>query len=127
MPLRMIGNAICMRSALPVRSQLARLTLGIAMLSLVPAVPGCAQELMPGSSGWSGFAARPDSSPALLTSAGSPYALEIIGNGVATVPRKRLCLSVGWGGEEGEADEEDSASHLILQRRPEPGGRIPRR
>ncbi|PYR76424.1 MAG: hypothetical protein DMF86_12185, partial [Acidobacteria bacterium] len=85
MPLRMIGNAICMRSALPVRSQLARLTLGIAMLSLVPAVPGCAQELMPGSSGWSGFAARPDSSPALLTSAGSPYALEIIGNGVASV------------------------------------------
>src|SRR5436309_2719468 len=75
-----------MPSALPVRSQLARLTLGIAMLSLVPAVPGCAQELMPASSsGWSGFAARPDSSPALLTSAGSPYALEIIGNGVASV------------------------------------------
>ena len=41
---------------------------------------------MPGnSSDWTGFSARPDSAAVLRASAGSPYALEILGNGVPSV------------------------------------------
>jgi predicted amidohydrolase/regulation of enolase protein 1 (concanavalin A-like superfamily) len=57
----------------------------IALLCLAP-LPACAQELMPPSAtAWAGFSARPDSAPALQTAAGSPYALEISGNGVPSV------------------------------------------
>ncbi|HET7694711.1 MAG TPA: nitrilase-related carbon-nitrogen hydrolase [Vicinamibacterales bacterium] len=59
--------------------------MGVSLLCVAP-VAACAQELMPqAATAWSGFAARPDSAPALQTSAGSPYALEVSGNGVPSV------------------------------------------
>jgi len=57
--------------------------LGFAFLSGLCAAPAGAQEMMPpASSGWTEFAARPTAAPALRASAGSPYALEIAGDGV---------------------------------------------
>ena len=45
-----------------------------------------AQELMPpASSGWSAFAARTQSMPGLRAVSGSPYALEVFGNGIPNV------------------------------------------
>jgi predicted amidohydrolase/regulation of enolase protein 1 (concanavalin A-like superfamily) len=56
------------------------------MLILLSAASAAAQELMPpASSNWSGFAARPDSAAGLTASAGSPYTLEVFGNGVPNV------------------------------------------
>src|SRR5690242_13660213 len=50
------------------------------------AAPACAQELMPATSGgWTSFAARPATTPAVVATSGSPYTLEIDGNGVADV------------------------------------------
>jgi predicted amidohydrolase/regulation of enolase protein 1 (concanavalin A-like superfamily) len=60
-------------------------TLCIALLCLLPRAVH-AQELMPqNASAWAGFAARPDSTPALQALAGTPYALEVFGNGVPSV------------------------------------------
>ena len=53
---------------------------------LLLGVPASAQELIPAtSSGWSGFAARAESTPGLLASSGSPYTLQVFGNGVPNV------------------------------------------
>jgi predicted amidohydrolase len=58
----------------------------ITTLALLLGVAAGAQELMPGaSSGWSGFSARPDTTPAVTASTGSPYTLEAYGNGVRNV------------------------------------------
>ena len=66
-------------------SRMSRL-LCIALLILLPAASAAGQELMPpASSGWSGFSARPDSAAGLLASGGSPYTLEVLGNGVPNV------------------------------------------
>jgi predicted amidohydrolase len=72
---------------MPIQPIWRRCALSYAALSAVLlAVPARGQELMPaGSSGWSPFAARDQSAPHVLGSAGSPYALEITGNGVPNV------------------------------------------
>ena len=59
--------------------------LWLAVLFLAP--PSTyAQELIPSSSSaWTAFSARPNATPVVQTSAGSPYALEVFGNGVASV------------------------------------------
>jgi hypothetical protein len=61
-----------------------------SLISLLPALclvvlanVACAQELMPPTtSGWSAFAARAQAAPAVIASTGSPYALDVYGNGV---------------------------------------------
>lgn len=77
----------------PLHSRRSRRTIAPLIAYLGIAVVGCAvptsshaQELLPSSAaGWIGFAARPASAPALSTPAGSPYGLEIAGNGVPAV------------------------------------------
>ena len=57
----------------------------LLLLCAAPAHAG-AQELMPDNAqAWTEFAARPDAAPRLRAAVGSPYALEIAGNGVANV------------------------------------------
>ena len=56
------------------------------LLTLAIGSAAAAQELMPpASSGWSTFSARPDTTPGFAASAGTPYALDVIGNGVTNV------------------------------------------
>jgi predicted amidohydrolase/regulation of enolase protein 1 (concanavalin A-like superfamily) len=63
-----------------------RQILGIAVPILLLSVAARGQELIPVNSGaWSGFSARAESTPGLLVSAGSPYSLEVLGNGVPSV------------------------------------------
>src|SRR5687768_11624052 len=69
-------------------SRVRSLMLAVLALVLLFCAPlACrAQEMMPGNSAaWTGFSARPDSAAVLQSSAGSPYALEIAGNGVPGV------------------------------------------
>ena len=57
----------------------------LALLSVAPLGAG-AQELIPSdSSAWTAFSARPDSTPVVQITAGSPYALEVFGNSVPSV------------------------------------------
>ena len=58
----------------------------VTLFGSLLAAPIAAQEMMPASSsGWTEFAARPAAAPVVHASAGSPYALEIAGNGVPSV------------------------------------------
>jgi predicted amidohydrolase/regulation of enolase protein 1 (concanavalin A-like superfamily) len=117
----------------------------LALLCLAP-VAACAQELIPpNASAWSGFSARPDSAPALQTSAGSPYALEVFGNGVPGVyggwrtrvsglsgnnhyrfrarvlatdvpaPRESITILLRWRGAFGDAVAPDYVWHYTTQ------------
>ena len=79
------GAMICM-SCNPVRhahpAVPAGRILALALFALLLGSSARAQELMPASSsGWSGFSARPETAPALLASSGSPYTLDVYGNG----------------------------------------------
>ena len=57
----------------------------LALLCVAP-LPACAQELMPSNpTAWASFAARPDATPTVQSLSGSPYALEVFGNGVPSV------------------------------------------
>src|SRR5689334_14724748 len=61
-------------------------TVMVAFSMLLLARPARGQELMPaGSAAWTSFAARPDTTPAVLAATGSPYALEVSGNGLPNV------------------------------------------
>jgi predicted amidohydrolase/regulation of enolase protein 1 (concanavalin A-like superfamily) len=61
-------------------------TVILAIALLLLADPARAQELMPPTGGaWSSFAARPETMPAVAATSGSPYALEVYGNGVPNV------------------------------------------
>lgn len=60
--------------------------LSVLVLIFLSAAAVNGQELMPAtSSAWTGFSARPQTAPAVVASAGSPYTLEIIGNNIPNV------------------------------------------
>lgn len=81
-----VGLLSCMSRLPIIRLRCAGRLLAFLLFILFFGVPATAQELMPPTtSGWSGFAARAESTPGLLASSGSPYTLQILGNGVPNV------------------------------------------
>src|SRR5438105_6270191 len=74
-----------MQSSTGVAASVCRLAV-CALVAASLADSASAQQLMPPTAaGWSSFSARPATAPAVVTSAGSPYSLEIFGNGVPNV------------------------------------------
>jgi predicted amidohydrolase/regulation of enolase protein 1 (concanavalin A-like superfamily) len=76
----------CMPQPPFVLSRCGRHVAILAFLIFFAGIAASAQELMPPTTdGWSGFAARTESTPGLLASSGSPYTLQILGNGIPNV------------------------------------------